>query len=118
MLFTLEDLEKIEKEGKGNISDGYHTFNELYHHRNGLFMLVCNSHKNISWKSKLHSNGTMFEGYFIAGIETPKGQATYHMELKYFDKFKVKEYEKAPGYDGHTSNDAISRIIEMAENMT
>lgn len=87
------------------INDGSHTFQELYKHRKVLFSIICNSYPDISWKSKLHDDGTMFDGYFIVGINAPEGQFTYHYELQYWDDFKVKELEKAPEWDGHTSDD-------------
>jgi len=37
---------------KGEISDGYHTFNELYRHRAVLFSVVCHCYKFFAWKSK------------------------------------------------------------------
>lgn len=37
---------------KGNISDGSHTFEELYFHRMVLFATVCNANRLKSWKSK------------------------------------------------------------------
>jgi hypothetical protein len=105
------DVVKIPEGGIGNLSDGYHTFNELYHHRAILFSVICNAMPAKAWKSKLHDTGDMFEGMFIVGIETPEGQATYHYDIDpYWDMFKVKELEKAPKYDGHTPSDAIKRI--------
>lgn len=102
----------------GNISDGYHTFNELYHHRAVLFAVICNSNKEQAWKSKLHDTGDMYEGMFIVGIETPEGQATYHYDINpYWDMFKVKELPKAPKWDGHTPDEAIRRIRLLAEEM-
>ena len=97
----------------GKISDGYHTFDELYHHRAVLFSVICNSHPDISWKSLQHDdpNEPMYNGMFIVGIETPEGQATYHYNIKpYWDMFKVKEIERAPKWDGHTPDEAIRRI--------
>ena len=95
----------------GEFSDGYHTFNELYHHRAVLFSVICNMFPNKAWKSKLHDTGDMFDGMFIVGIETEQGQATYHYDIEpYWDMFKVKELEKAPKWDGHTPSDAIRRI--------
>lgn len=95
----------------GEFSDGYHTFNELYHHRAVLFSVICNMFPERSWKSKLHDTGDMFGGMFIVGIETEHGQATYHYDIEpYWNMFKVKELEKAPKWDGHTSTDAIQRI--------
>ena len=98
----------------GEFSDGYHTFNELYHHRAILFSVVCNSMPDKAWKSKLHDTGDMYDGMFIVGIETPEGQATYHYDIEpYWDMFKVKEIEKAPKWDGHTPQVAIERIAKL-----
>lgn len=102
--------------GIGEFSDGYHTFNELYHHRAVLFSVICNMFPDIAWKSKIHDDGTMYDEMFIVGINTPEGQATYHYDLEpYWNMFKVKELEKAPKYDGHTPVDAINRIGKLNE---
>lgn len=98
----------------GEFSDGYHTFNELYHHRAILFSVICAKFKNLVWKSKLHDTGDMYDGMFIVGIETPAGSATYHYDIDpYWDMFDVKELERAPKFDGHTPNDAIERISSL-----
>ena len=95
----------------GEVSDGYHTFNELYHHRAVLFSVICNDRPNLAWKSKRHSDGTMFDGMFIVGIGTPNGQATYHYDIvPYWDAFNVPELDQAPEWDGHTPAQAIERI--------
>lgn len=95
----------------GDTSDGYHTFNELYHHRAALFSVICNARPDIAWKSKRHHDGTMYDGMFIVGIETPEGQATYHYDIEpYWSMFHVKELEYAPKWDGHTPDEAIRRI--------
>lgn len=95
----------------GDTSDGYHTFNELYHHRAVLFSVVCNERPDIAWKSKRHHDGTMYNGMFIVGINTPEGQATYHYDIDpYWELFHVKELEYAPEWDGHTPDEAIRRI--------
>ena len=100
---------------KGEISDGYHTFNELYDHRAKLFSVICNMNPLIAWKSKKHSDGSMYDGMFIVGINTPEGPATYHYYIdKYWDLFKVKELDYAPEWDGHTSEDAINRILSLS----
>lgn len=97
--------------GIGDVSDGYHTFNELYHHRAVLFSVICNTFKDKAWKSKKHDTGDMYDGMFIVGIETPQGQATYHYDINpYWDMFKVKELPNAPKWDGHTPEEAIRRI--------
>lgn len=104
----------IPDSGIGDLSDGYHTFNELYYHRAILFSVICNMFPDKAWKSKLHDTGDMFEGMFIVGIETPEGQATYHYDIDpYWDMFKVKELDRAPAWDGHTPEDAINRISKL-----
>lgn len=95
----------------GDTSDGYHTFNELYHHRAILFSVICNERPDVAWKSKRHHDGTMYDGMFIVGIDTPEGQATYHYDIEpYWNLFRVKELELAPEWDGHTPGEAIRRI--------
>lgn len=98
----------------GNTSDGYHTFNELYHHRAVLFSVIVRDHPELAWKSKLHHDGTMYDGMFIVGINTPKGQATYHYDIDpYWEMFDCKELERAPEWDGHTPDQAIERIATL-----
>lgn len=112
------DVVEIPEGGIGDLSDGYHTFNELYHHRAILFSVICNSMPDKAWKSKLHDTGDMFDGMFIVGIETPEGQATYHYDIEpYWDMFNVKELEKAPKWDGHTPQVAIERIARLSSDV-
>lgn len=108
------DAVVLPEGGIGNLSDGYHTFNELYHHRAILFSVICNTYSGVAWKSKKHHDGSMFDGMFIVGIETPQGQATYHYDIDTcWDMFKVKELEHAPKWDGHISEQAIERIKSL-----
>lgn len=96
-----------------DIYDGYHTFGELYYHRMVLFLTIQKANKKISWKSKKHHDGTMFSGYFVVGIDTPKGQYSYHYELKFWDVFEdIKELDFAPEYDGHKPSD-IDRLLSL-----
>lgn len=98
----------------GETSDGYHTFNELYNHRAVLFSVIVRDHVDLAWKSKAHNDGSMYDGMFIVGIETPYGQATYHYDIDpYWDMFDCKELERAPEWDGHTPDDAIARIATL-----
>lgn len=102
----------------GNTSDGYHTFNELYHHRAVLFSVIVENFAARAWKSKLHADGTMYEGMFIVGIETPDGQATYHYGMSYWNLFRCKEVDRAPEWDGHTPDQAIERIGKLVDCKT
>lgn len=103
-----------DKNHVGNISDGYHTFNELYHHRMVLFSIICNQNKDKAFKSKLHADGSMFDDYFIVGLNTPDGQYTYHYHIDNWDMFKVKELDKAPEWDGHQPSD-IKRLLSLLQ---
>lgn len=98
------------------ISDGYHTFGELYNHRALLFLTICASYPDLAWKSKLHSDGTMYDGMFIVGINTPLGQATYHYDIDpYWEIYRdIKTVDMAPEYDGHTPEDALERIVSLS----
>ena len=103
---------KFNVEHKGQISDGYHTFDELYYHRMMLFSVICNTYKDKAWKSWKHHDNTMYDDYFIVGIETEEGQYTYHYHKDNWDNFKVKELEYAPSYDGHKPSD-ITRLLTL-----
>ena len=106
--------QQLSEKITGETSDGYHTFNELYHHRAVLFSAICSCFSERSWKSRKHHDGTMFPGMFIVGIETDNGQATYHYDIEScWDMFPVKELEQAPEWDGHTPQEAIERIGKM-----
>ena len=101
----------------GETSDGYHTFNELYHHRAVLFSVIVRLYHSQAWKAKKHDDGTMFEGMFIVGMETPTGQATYHYDIEpYWDMFECRELDKAPKWDGHTPQQAVERLSTLRKS--
>ena len=101
-----------ESKDTGDISDGYHTFNELYHHRIILFSIICAMHPEKAWKSLLHSDGIMFENYFIVGITTPQGNYSYHCHKDHWDRFAGQVLEHAPEWDGHLPKD-IDRLLSL-----
>lgn len=95
------------------ISDGYHTFADLYEQRLILSAALAKSNP-FAWKSKLHSDGTepFGGGWFVMGWETEKGQYTYHYEMKDWELFECREIQRAPEWDGHTSKD-VRRLLSM-----
>lgn len=121
-----EGLHIREHEGI-QLSDGYHTMDELYNHRYALFCALVKIYDNYvtplgsrirCWKSHYHADGTMFEDSFIAGMEVmqfdgTKEQITYHLPMDWWDKFKVIHLIIAPEYDGHTSEDVIERLMKL-----
>lgn len=121
-MLTIEEINKEIQELKKSginidaISDGYHTIGEYKDMRNHWLISTLNSNPEISWKSKKHydeKNDPMFNGDFIAGIETPKGMATQHLKLKYWDLLNVKELYNAPKYDGYSEEDVKIRIMSI-----
>lgn len=119
-----EEINMLIKSGDtdtNKISDGYHTFAELYEHRIVLFMAICRileydpSFRDLVWKSKLHSDGTSWEGWFIMGIRTEPGkQISYHLPMsKWAETDYIHEIERAPEFDGHTSSDVLNRINKL-----
>lgn len=97
-----------------HISDGYHTFESLYHQRLVLFATIVNLNKDISWKSKAHEDGDMYTGWFIVGIDTPEGSYTYHYKEEYWDYFDCPVLECAKHWDGHTDKD-VHRLLSLAK---
>lgn len=57
----------------------------------------------------------MFNGDFIVGINTPKGPATFHIKLKYWDLFNVIELDRAFAYDGSSVEDVMDRLLSLNE---
>lgn len=112
-----ENEELNRKRLNGTLSDGYHTYNDLYYQRCILFATICNSNKNISWKSKRHNDGKKCfdsDNWFIVGIDTPNGSYTYHYEMKYWYLFNIQELEKGKEWDGHTEKD-VTRLLSLKE---
>lgn len=113
-----QDLERLQKQDddikSGELSDGYHTFNDLYYQRCILFATLVNQNKKTSWKSYKHEDGELCfgGGWFIVGIDTPQGSYTYHYENKYWDLFQCKELECSKHWDGHTSKD-VDRLLSI-----
>lgn len=112
-------------EDVGSVSDGFHTFNELYQHRCLLFCLLI-QHDSLAWKSRLHTDGTSFEGWFLAGttllclVDTHaelKG-ISYHLPLALWEMCYAQELPQAPAWDGATSMDVLHRLSSALAAMT
>ena len=102
------------------ISDGYHTFEELYEFRKIYNAALFNAWNERDfyrvYKSKKHHDGELCfgGGWFIVIAELPSGQISNHYEEKDWDLFKIPEYPKALyEYDGHTTQDVIDRLNDL-----
>lgn len=126
-LFKAKDINELIQHNKptvdtNDISDGYHTFGELYEHRIQLYIALCKHYNNIVfvddgyvWRSKLHSDGSAYEGWFILGIGTAPGrQISYHLPISKWDECAfATERERAPEWDGHTAADVLERLKNL-----
>lgn len=94
-----------------DISDGYHTFDELYEHRNLLFINLCISNSDISyWRPD-----TETPGWFILYWDGPGGQVSYHIKdsmLHLVQGDIRRDYDAK--WDGHNSQDVIFRLRDSA----
>ena len=102
----------------GEVSDGYHTFNELYYYRmlyNAAFFNLLP--KEWVHKSKKHHTGEecFGGGWFIVMANLPTGQISNHYELKDWDLFQVPEKEYADEWDGHTPQEAAERLYKYLQ---
>lgn len=109
---------------KVTLSDGHHTMDELYEHRNLLFVIaLCGMQwfnncdvgpfRYQIWKSKYHEDGSMYEGWFIAGAYIPgkiESEISYHLPLDLWNILKCPERLHAPIYSGYTSKDVLERL--------
>ena len=95
------------------MSDGYHTFADLYEQRLILSSALAKNNPH-AWKSKRHDDGSVpfGGGWFIMGFDTDEGCYTYHYELKDWDLFQCEELDKGKPWDGHTSKD-VRRLLSM-----
>jgi hypothetical protein len=101
----------------GDLSDGFHTFNELYEQRMILFAVLVKAYKDKAWKSYRHEDGEYCfgGGWFIVGIDTPEGSYTYHYENKYWGMFDCVDLPRAKHWDGHTEADAETRLMSLVQ---
>lgn len=116
---TADDINKLIQEHKidtNQVSDGYHTFGELYEHRIQLWIKICQLYSGIvaPWRTQYHSDGELAfgGGWFVLGLYVSTGkQITYHLPMKYWDQCEfAATLSQAPEWDGHTSNDVLERI--------
>lgn len=104
----IKEYKDRTKNSADDISDGYHTFGNLYKHRTYLLALAM-IHLPYAWKARKHEDGTMFDGMFVVGFPTPNGMVTYHCDNEYWNDFKVPEIPHAPHFDGYSDADVLDR---------
>lgn len=117
---TVLDAMGVIDDDLGEVSDGYHTFNELYEFRKLYNACLFNS-----WfkqdlykvhKSTRHSDGELCfgGGWFIVMASTPAGQISNHYEMKDWLLFSCPVYSRADEWDGHTTKDVVTTLKQLA----
>jgi hypothetical protein len=108
-----------------SISDGYHTFGELYEHRITLYIALCKLIRaqyeeektdKYVWMTRVHSDDSVWDGWFLLGIGNKIGeQITYHLPESKWNECTPFAYQlkKAPTYDGHTSREVLERLKQL-----
>jgi hypothetical protein len=108
--------EEKERLASGEMSDGYHTHNELYQYRMLYNVLALHGfmtagwHVTRSWRH--HSGEECFGGdWFVVHAETPTGQITNHYRGEHWNLFAgIPEVETSPKWDRHTPPVAAQRL--------
>lgn len=115
-------IQELPSDEKQLVSDGYHTFKELYYFRKmynaALFNLWAAGEYFHVVKSYRHHDGEKCfgGGWFIVMATLPTGQISNHYDNKDWDLFKCKEVATAPEWDGHTSEDGLKRLAALYGN--
>lgn len=123
---TITDaINHIIKDGAvetNKISDGYHTFGELYEHRITLFIALCRIINSPEYYINKEKKGAYSvwrvdgkNGWFCMGLGLIKGcQVTYHLPMSKWEECHfAAELEVIPLYDGHTSADVLERLKSL-----
>jgi hypothetical protein len=114
------DTITIKVESYKDVSDGYHTIQELYDHRIELFIALMRSHPEISWRANVNADGTKYDGWFVAGMHLPNGDISYHLPEDRWtdlDNRLIPTSWEAPSFDGHTANDVIERLKVWSKSL-
>lgn len=124
-------INKLIKFGKNHItgfeenelSDGWHTFNDLYEFRKLYNAALFNEWSRLGLydihKSVRHNDNELCfgGGWFIVVAILPDGQISNHYKLSEWDLFKVPETDKAKyPFDGHAEKDVMKRLKSALNN--
>lgn len=116
-LVIQNSIDQLDSSQREELSDGYHTFKELYEFRKvynaALFNEWAEQNKYDVHKSLCHYDGELCfgGGWFIVVAVLPTGQISNHYEVKDWGLFQVPEVDRAKyEFDGHTGQDVLERL--------
>ena len=124
MMLKIQEIQKEINELVKNdfsvekLSDGFHSFEELYQFRISYNAALFNewhlqNNKYGVHKSIRHFDGEMCfgGGWFVVCASLPSGQITNHYKIKFWDFFQIPEERNCLlEFDGHTSADVLERL--------
>lgn len=118
-----KSIESAKSEGLpvSQLSDGFHSFDELYRARLALTVALFNEwasqgNKYAVQKSWRHSDGGLCfgGGWFIVVAKTPKGLVSFHYAKENWNLFKIEEVPQSThDFDGHSTEDALTRLLTI-----
>ena len=113
-------VNQVDFPERGRVSDGYHSFDDLYNHRIHIYIALAKAQAADPsgpevWRSEKNAEGDKWEGWFLLGIGTRPGeQITYHLPMKYWDLCTFAQAIESPlFYDKHTSEDVLKRLLSL-----
>ena len=108
--------------GTDAISDGFHTFGQLYAFRAALTALLFNTWAREGrydvHKSRRHSDGSIPFGdpdWFIVVATPPTGQVSFHYRMAEWDRFTCPERERPAPWDDHDAAQALARLSALID---
>jgi hypothetical protein len=125
LILKSNGVSRLQFQEPGQVSDGYHTFDELYEHRIVNYITLLRKQAKINslpgesnegdlkpWRTQTHSDGSVWDGWFLLGIGITTGkQITYHLPMSKWDECDfAMDVVSAPEWDGHTSADVLERL--------
>jgi hypothetical protein len=114
-------LAEQPEDDPSQISDGSHTFAELYEHRHALTLSLMKAKPEMFWFSRRHNDGELCFGvgdWFIVGAELPTvGSISYHLPMALWESAQrsgATMLKIGRTWDGHTPEDVVERLKAWA----
>ena len=102
------------------ISDGSHSFADLYDIRSLLFCHLCHCFPKMAWRSLRNENGTIIHDgdMFLAGLRSPQGDVNFHLSISaYWHMLHgIEEKKCSPRHDGSSSKEQMERLGKWIES--
>jgi len=110
MAIIFVDGIEIACEKTGSVSDGFHTFDDLYDHRCLLYINLCLAKPaSAAWK---------YDGpsWFLLYLELDTGQISYHLPVRMLPLvLGFIRRDDSYQWDKHKSPDVAARLFESAK---